>query len=155
MSESFIESNRVAEYLKAMGITEPLKKRIETIYGYYREICPDKILDIFISEYITEDGLREFQDLRFFSKTCLMLAPNFVTENDLRISPMKKRIGWMMFETRDYDFKNATEKSRLTLTGWYGERPGGEFVLKGSKENCDYLMKVFHKHIVPNFMAEP
>ncbi len=56
MKEEFIE------YLKSIGITaEEYLKRIETIMEVYSELCQGEIVDIFVDEYIKEDGTREYE----------------------------------------------------------------------------------------------
>lgn len=39
---------RIEEYLKAIGIAEATKKRIEEIHSYVQKIFPSKVEDIFI-----------------------------------------------------------------------------------------------------------
>ena len=94
MREEFIE------YLKSVGITEPLYKKIETVYEFYREICPDEITDIFVTDYITEDGSREYEHLCFFSEKFFMDAKQFITKDDLSINPIKKRLYHLHIEKK-------------------------------------------------------
>ena len=142
MKEEFIK------YLKSIGLTETLCKRIETIYEFYRDLCPDEITGIFVTDYIIEDGSREYENLWFFSKKYAMEAKQFITKDDFDILPIKNRINYWTIQKWDYDFKKATEKSRLYLrfdqdTGKYGE-------FKASKENCDYLRDIILKYVLPN-----
>ncbi len=142
MKEEFIK------YLESIGIAEALRKRIETTYEFCREICPDEIIDIFVEEYIKEDGSREYENLDFFSKRYAVEARQFIAKDDFIITPIQKRISYYTLQKRDYNFKTATEKSRLYLefdldTGLKGE-------LKASKENCDYLRDIILKYIKSN-----
>jgi len=73
MKEDFVK------YLDSIGITNAFRKRIETIYDFLREICPDEITGIFISDYLTHDGEREYENLYFFSEKYIMEAKRFIT----------------------------------------------------------------------------
>jgi len=142
MKEDFVK------YLESIGITKAFRKRIETIYGFYREICPDEITGIFITDYVKQDGEREYENLWFFSEKYVMEAKRFITEDDFDITTIHKRIDYLTIKKQDYDFKEATEKSRLHLLFTPGITTSAEF--KASKENCDYFKGIFLKYIVPN-----
>lgn len=135
-------------YLKSIGITDALHKRIETSYEFYREICPDEVTGIFVTDYIKEDGAREYENLWFFSEKYCMEAKQFITKDDFDITPIRSRIYYWTIQKQDYDFKNATKKSRLHLRFDLDTGIRGEF--KASKENCDYLRDLICKYIVPN-----
>ena len=135
-------------YLESIGITKALLERIETIYKFYQGIYPDEITDIFITEYIKEDGLREYESLWFFSKKNCMEAKQFITKEDFDVTPIKKRIFYWTIQKQNYDFKKATENSRLHLRFELDTGIAGE--IKAAKENCDYLRKIILKYIVPN-----
>jgi hypothetical protein len=136
------------KYLESIGITKTFCKRIETIYEFCTKICPDKITGIFVTEYIKEDGSREYENLWFFSPKYSMEAKTFTTKDDFDMTPIQKRIYYWTIQKRDYDFKKATEKSRLYLH--FELDTGGMGDLKASKENCDYLKDVILKYVVLN-----
>ena len=142
MKEEFIE------YLKSIGLTETLCKRIETIYEFYNDVCPDEITGIFVTDYITRDGSREYETLWFFSEKYAMEAKQFIKKDDFDITPIKNRIQYWRIEKQNYDFKKATEKSRLYLEFTLDTGISGDF--KASKENCDYLRNIILKYVLPN-----
>lgn len=136
------------EYLEAIGITKPLREKIETVYEFYERICPDEITGIFITEYIGEDGARVYENLWFLSEKFSMEAKQFITKDNFDITPIQKRIYYWTIRKQDYDFKKATGKSKLYLTFDLDTGISGEF--KASKENCDYLKDILVKYVVPN-----
>jgi len=146
MKEEFIK------YLESIGLTETLCKRIETIYEFYKDVCPDEIADIFVTDYITEDGSREYENLWFFSEKYAMEAKQFITKDDFDITPIKNRIHYCRIQKWDYDFKKATEKSRLYLR--CDQDTGMSCEFKASKENCDYLKDIILNYILPNLKNE-
>ncbi len=134
------------EYLNGIGITTIiLKDRVNLAYSLASQICPEEIEEVFVSDYIKDDGTREYESVWFFSKGYCMEALNFVTENRIDIVRIKtKRIE---VNLKDYDFEKATESSRLQLSiqleeGLYAE-------LKAAKENCDVLRDITIKYFKP------
>lgn len=78
------------EYLKSIGITsEVYLKRIETLMEIHLDLCQDEIEDIFVDEYIKEDGTREYEDITFYSEQYNFGAIQFLTNNDFSY-PLQK-----------------------------------------------------------------
>lgn len=140
------------EYLESIGMTKTLCKRVETIYAFYTEICPDEIVDIFVTDYIKEDGTREYENLWFVSPKCCMEAHRFITKDHFDMDVIQGKIYSWEIEKQDYDFEKATAKSRLHLTFHMPHDRAGD--LKAAKENCDHLKNIILKYVVPNIFAE-
>jgi hypothetical protein len=136
------------KYLISIGMTKTFDPRVQTIYEYYKEICPDEITDIFVTEYIKEDASREYENLWFFSSKYCMEAKLFITKDDFDMTPISNRITYWKVEKQDYDFKRATDKSRLNLELAFEAGIRGH--LKASRENCNHLKDIILKHAVPN-----
>lgn len=135
------------EYLKSIGIsTEVLLNRIESIYQFYVDVCPEEIKDIFVTEYIKEDGTREYESLWFFSDKYWTEAKQFIINDNFDMIPIENIIRWEI-KKQDYDFKKAIEKSRLFLKVNITTFLLAEF--KSSKENCDFLKEIFLKYVKP------
>ena len=142
MREEFVK------YTESIGITKALRERIEAIYQFYRKICPDEITSIFVTDYMKDDGSREYENLWFFSAKYYMEAKLFIAKDDFDITPIQKRINYLTIQKQDYDFEKATEKSRLHLTFRLDTEIIGE--LKAAKENCDHLKDIILKYVAPN-----
>lgn len=142
MKEDFVK------YLESIGITECISKKIEMIYEYYKTIHPDEIADIFVTEYINEDGDRVYENLWFFSKIYCMEAKQFLTKDDFDITPIQSRIEYWNIQKQDYNIKKSTEKSRLFLKFQIDNKIRAEF--KASKENCDYLWDIILRYVMSN-----
>lgn len=137
-------------YLETIGMTNVLIKRVETIYDFYRVVASAEITDIFVTDFIKEDGSREYESVWFFSEISAMEAKSFITKEEFDNSPLKKHISYWSIEKQDYDFIKATDKSRLQIHFSLPEMTSAD--LKASKENCDFLNGIFKKHVLPNFV---
>jgi hypothetical protein len=137
-------------YLLSVGITTKIEtERIEEIYQFYQGIgMEDEITGVFLTDYIQSDGTRIFENLWFFSKNFAMEAKQFLGNDDFDITSLHKRVDYWDIQKRDYDFKKATDKSRLNMSFGIDTGRGGS--LKASKENCDYLRDIFLKYVMSN-----
>lgn len=135
-------------YLKSIGMSDVLIRRVETINKFYQDICLEEITDIFVTEFIKEDGTREYENLWFFSQTHAMEAKSFISRDEFDMTPLHKKVTYWTVEKQDYDFAKATEKSRVHLT--ISLRHPVRGIFRASRENCDFLRDVLRKHIMPN-----
>lgn len=139
------------KYLKSIGISNTLKKRIEEIYNFYQKVCSEEITTIFVTDYIKKDGTREYENLWFFSKKYAMEAKRFIGEDDFDMMQTQNRIHYWKIKKNNYDFEKPEEKSRLHLHIGLIHDLSGNF--KASKENCDYLKKIFLEYVIPNLAS--
>jgi len=122
-------------YLKEIDIvTKILITRVEHIYNLCTDMCPEKIEDIFITDYVKADGTREYENLWFFSKGYCLEAKGFLSQINLDITPLKNRINYWTITIQDFDFKKASENSRLTLAFNTVQEIHGNY--KAAKRNC-------------------
>lgn len=137
------------EYLKTIGVMEPLQERIRSIYEFFKETCPEDIIDIFVDEFITNEGERRYTDVHFLSENFKMLAANFINIDDFKCTPLRQARG-IRVQKLDYDFKKASDRSRMHVMVQYYDPGMTEF--KASRENCDYLKGIIQKHYFPRLM---
>ncbi len=135
-------------YLESIGIAKPLQERIEQIYEFYSEFCPEEITRLFVTDYIKDDGSREYENLWFFTPSFCMEAKQFILKNSFDMDAISKRILNWEVQSRDYDFHQAGENSRLSLIFHLSDRRACQF--KASKENCDYLKVLLQECVIPN-----
>ena len=137
------------EYLEKIGIKPPIRDRIEQIYEFYSEICPEEIEVVFVSDYNKEDGSRIYEQCRFYSKHFVMVADNFLQADDFSFfNSSSLRIFGIRIEKKHYDFKKANDKSRMILVVEFEDNIMAH--IKATKENCDYLKVLMQKRYMPS-----
>ena len=134
-------------YLEDIGMSGKLIGRVKEVYNFYEKLVPGEIKDVFVTDYLTSEGTREYENLWFFSKKQCMEAKGFLTTDDFDMDPIGSILSWSI-EKKDYDFENATAKSRFNLTFYLDPPRTGH--LKASTKNCQYLKHIFLKYILPN-----
>ena len=140
------------EYLEKIGIKPPIRDRIEQIYEFYSEICPEEIEDVFVSDYNKEDGSRIYEQCRFYSEHFMMVADDFLQNDDFSFfNSYSVRTLGLRIEKKHYDFKKANDKSRMILVVEY---EGTNLAhIKATKENCDYLKVLMQKWYMPSICS--
>ncbi len=145
--------NEWKTYLESIGIQEPFLERAKEVIDFYQQIDPDQIEDIFVTEYFDKDGDRQYESLWLFSKTSVMEAKQFLTVDNFDWSPMENEVRYWCIKKEEYNFLEASNKSRMTLEFRISRPVGG--IIKASQENCDYLKVLFLKYLIPNVKKYP
>jgi hypothetical protein len=142
------------KYLKDIGMKTPLIERIKEIFHFFSELCAEEIEDIFVTDYIKEDGTRVYEELRFYSKTFVMRASDFLASDNYTINHTKKSIiRSIRIEKINYDFKKANVKSRMRLHLGFKSSTRATTLI-ASRENCDYLRNIIKKRYLPRICAK-
>jgi len=139
---------KMIKYCKSIDLTGPFLKRIEEIYEMVIEVIKEEPDKVIIEDYINEDGARTYTDLSFLSASYLVSIAQFLTNDTIILNDVKDKIESITISKQDYDFKKATEKSRLNLKILY-LHPGIIGNYTASKENCDFLWKHARDYFFP------
>ena len=145
MKQDFIE------YFKLLGIQQPYIERIKELYRVAKEISPAQIEDVFVSEYL-EDGVRRYENVWFFTSDSYyaLEAHDFIWNDHVDIAPITGRVKNLIIRKQDYDFKSATEESRLNID--FATDFGIRGAMKACKENCDHLKHIVLTYLKPNLL---
>jgi len=138
-------------YLNSVGLSsETIMNNVERVYQYASKLCPEEINDIFVSDFIKENGSREYESLWFLSNNYIMEARNFRNdrEYDIDIARYKEWISYYRTNIKDYDLVRASSESRVSLECINSDQT--TFVLRASRENCDKLVSVIEDHLKKN-----
>lgn len=139
------------EYLQAIGITEPYLQKIKPIEKFYREIVGFQEPQLFVSDYFTQEGRREYESLWLFSGNTLAEAKSFYIGDIYDSVKYGGNISYWELRKESYDFVDAKNESRLyiklSLT-----HANVQAELKASGNNCSYLSKIFRELIVPKLV---
>lgn len=138
-------------YLDSIGLSGAPVGKVSEIYHIYNEVLGFNIEDIFISEYLNQDGSRIYENLWFFSKDYCFESKFFLTQYDMDSDEILNSIESFTLKKNDFDILNKVinDKSRLFINFVLKTNRQGE--MKASKENCMKLMDIFLKYILPNF----
>ena len=139
--------NEFTSYFQRLGLSTTLQTRIQEIFDFYATLCREDIIHVFVTEHITEDGTRNFESLWLLSSNFVMEAKGFVSRDDFDMAELSTPICYWEMQKQDYDFKVATDKSRMSFRFRFPSDVGGQ--LKASRENCDALRDLIVKYFVP------
>ena len=138
------------EYLKELRMGETLIECISKIEERYLKSCEEPVLDLIVSEYITEAGAREYIRLVFFTANYVLETDKFLTDTPIMwIAKYPKQIAAIQFEPKNYDFKDAISASRLNFNcNW--SKIDFMLELKATGKNCDHLHRIVKMYIMRN-----
>ncbi|MHC1686335.1 MAG: hypothetical protein AB9879_01225 [Methanothrix sp.] len=140
-------------YLESIDLTKVMIERIANICDFYQDVLTakkDNIKDIFISEFIDNEGNRIYEDLWLFSDNYFLVSANFIGEDNFNIAYSFRTLKNLKIDKINYDFVKANDNSRLYIM--YKKEYGFQGTLKASKENCNHLMEIFKKCLLPNLI---
>ncbi len=143
------------QYFDIIGLTNLFRDRANEVIDFYQNLYPNQLKTVFISEYIDSDGNRNFKNLWLLTNKHICEAKNFLKEDDFDSVTIKNSVkGWLL-KKKNYDFKIATQKSRMTLNCFlsYAESHFS-CSMKASGENCGFLRDLLKEYIIPNEIGE-
>jgi len=142
----------MAQYLKSIGITEIVEKRVNELLTQVETLTKEKAVDILIIDYVNEEGMKNYEDLRVWTDNYKLYISNFLTESIIIMSPINEYLSAVKISAKDFDFITLSTASRIFIEG---KTIFDKIVpLKGSGINCKYIMQMFHKYIVPCVRSE-
>ena len=141
-------NERFESYLDSIGLSASiLKECVERTYKYSSKLCPEKIEDLFVNDFIKEDKSREYSSLWFFSKCYLMEVRNFrnANEYDIDIARIADWLSYYRISFKDYDLVESSETSSMKVE--CSNSDGIGFVLQASRENCNKLTSIIETYL--------
>lgn len=139
-------------YVRSLGGQDVLVNKINEVIELANQLCPEEIVDFFLSEYRLEDGRKKLDSLWLFS-------PNFILESkDIRLEKINIDLMWIKgfidrYEIDYSDFKpsEANDESSLSVLARIENE---NLLFQASGLNCNKLWDVFEKFIKPSLWVE-
>lgn len=138
-----------SKYLVDLDMPGLFQEKVKELYDFYTNILSgEEIEDIFVCDYITTDRKRDYTNLWFFTPSYAMECKGFLHQKELDMVPIKSRIVRWEIKFNNYDFKETTTESRLSIYCEFSFGVTAE--LQSTSLNCDKLKNIFLSYIVPN-----
>ena len=134
------------EYLVNIGITDLFFEKAEAVIAFYEELYPDQLENIFVSEYVDDEGKRHYDNMWLFTKDLACEAKAFLTRDEFDVASFGNKVEHWIVKKESYDLCEASSRSRMTLQFTMSTQIGG--TLRASGENCDFLREVLKEHII-------
>ena len=136
-----------AAYYDELGLEGLFRDRAMEILAFYEPLFPG-IEDVFVTDYIDKENVRQYENLWLFSPTLVFEAKKFLTDDDFDGATFSGKVSRWNVKKNEYNFIKATTKSKMVLEVFL--TPGALCSLKATRENCDRLRQVFLKYFLPN-----
>ena len=143
----------LAEYLRSIGMGELLVGRVSALQHQFMEIANEPIEDVVVSEYVTENGQREYEGVVFFSPSFAYEVSKLMSDlPKMWIATLTKNIAYIELIPKDYDFHEITPASRLSFRCNWQQGSPFELAIKASSSNCPHLLRIIKQYIQPNLV---
>jgi hypothetical protein len=134
-------------YLDSIQISSPpLLEKVEECLRDIQHFCPEEIRDIHINDYVQEDGTHQYESVECFTDNFLGCVSSFMQTPVVEIRPWPNDMALELRST-NYDFKKASDQSRLAVTIEFSTF--GDWEYKASGINCDHLRDMVLAHVSP------
>ena len=140
-------------YFDAIRLDGAFREKANEIIDFYEGLYPRQLESIFVTEYVDNEGNRQYSNLSLFTSNFTFEAKNFLTQDNFDSTTIKNTIVYWELVKENYNFKIATQKSRMSLDFSLATGIHGNF--RSSGKNCDFLRDIFKKHIIPNEIKNP
>lgn len=127
--------------------------RVQEIWRLGKNLCPEQLKAIFISNYLESVNKEQLRDLWLFSNDYVVECQNiFRMETPiLEMAVYSKNIRSVKVETQKFDFSNnPTVDSKLRISFITHGRFGCDFLALG--QNCQKLKVIYDNHIKDNIV---
>ena len=140
------------EYCKTLGMGDSLIQSVSTLCEEQERLLSNRFEDVFVGDYITGEGKREYDTLHFFSKDFLVEIMNFIAEPQVWVAKFSQSVMCMESTKSEYDFLTCTDRSRWALEVRWASL---DFVIRprASGNNCAQLLAVIRKYVLPLIAA--
>jgi hypothetical protein len=144
VSEEFIE------YLRRIGMSEPLIERVGQFFTWCSDLAPEEIEEIFVDDYLQTDGTRLYGGIWFFTRRYTMETGIFVDDQSFDFVPLRVLRWDVSFS--NYDFGEANDQSRMSLRIDVAQGITGS--MRATRENCEKLTAILRERVIPSVYAE-
>jgi hypothetical protein len=136
-------------YLKELGMPGTLVARALEMVRYWEGLTPEPLDRIFVTEYVTDEGVREFENLWLISNTWIVECHSFVNVDRGDLMRLEGGLARIEIDKHEFTPGAATPASRLKVEANFA---GGTFVassFKASGTNCEALHALVVELLIP------
>jgi hypothetical protein len=124
----------------------PMIEAVAAVYAQCEVFTDERIVDLVVSETVQENGERVFLGVWFFTASFAMETQGFPNRLGFDVVSLQ-RLSRCVMMPRDFDFKTATDRSRLVVQITSGVEFSGTFQASGT--NCEALLRTATNILAP------
>jgi len=131
-------------YLQSLDMGKVLMSRVSRVWDFYNAILPERLDDIFVNDYVNDDGTRTYGSAWLFSPTFMAEVRDWQTTDDFDLL-RPSRIRYWRLRKENFEFgEEPTAASRCALEFGTLTNSGA---LTAAGDNCSRLHQIFIKYI--------
>jgi hypothetical protein len=149
-----MNDQEIEQYFAGISITGPFLERAKEVIAFQKKhFLMDDVFDIFISNMKSpQGGTPIYQSMWFFTNKLAYEVKNFLVKDTEMVDAVRNSISRWEIRRKNFDFETSTDASEMHLLLMIGtvdfQAPGVNAIITATGRNCEYLAKIFKKHIV-------
>ena len=142
----------IVDYFEIDRHGKDFDREASAFHDRFTAVAEGVVQDALASEYVTEDGQRQYSSVLFFTSTHVYEVEKFLSETPVMWIAKLSNITYLGLTPKEYDFTTPSPASRLNFKcAWWGGGLGSMILdLQTSGNNCEQLLKVVRTYIMPN-----
>jgi hypothetical protein len=133
-------------YADDLNLSRTVRARVDELRAYAERLTSQTVVDMFVTDYLNDDGVRQYENLWFFTTNGVVEAKQFLQKDDIDyLSSSRRPNYYWRIESEHYNFEKASDASRLSVTVRVDQGFGMQFKASGS--NCDHLSRLLRAHV--------
>lgn len=130
------------KYFDLIGMDAQLKQKADQIKNNLTNLNGFNPQKVYVTEYLRSDQKKVFENLVFLSNGVICEVKNFSTEERYTLYKVDSNVAAVQIMKNDHDFKSFNQVSRIHARIIF--RYGVDFTLKGTGENCRFLVDLLN-----------
>lgn len=143
-----MDRSQIESYISNIGGGPSLLERVMVVKEIADQICPEEIIQLFISEKPRKNGDLQPDSLWFFSTKYMLESKKILSSNiNIDITSHYQYITRYEMTAINYDFSTFNDESILKIDGLI---EGTFFEMFATRNNCEILWEIIRTFIIPN-----
>lgn len=148
-----VMKENIVDYLNRIGMSEAVINRVSYIHDEISQLFDTKEIDAALICDVTNNGVREFTSLWFFTSSMAFECKRFMVSDDYDVTPIEKNVVYFNVIKDSYSFdKDPGDNSQVTMNALsINGKITMNFHVTG--ENCKYAIEIARNYLIPNVIS--
>ena len=108
--------DKFKDYYKSLGMGDLLIAKMSSFHNQFNILMNEQPTDVMVSEYVTEDGQRQYTTATMFTDDYIFEIEKFISDSPkIWVAKIRNNVAHVGMTAKDYDYSEPTPASRLIV----------------------------------------